>query len=552
MPWNTSVIDSQILAVHAALLPSGQEGEVLLFGGDEHWADQQESAGGERFKKTRLYDVLTHAIIAADVPSPESDVFCAGHAFLGDGRLLVGGGTSKWPESGDPHAHELDFLGHKRCWVYSAWQREWSEIASFNPNPAQPDTPGSGGRWYPSLVTLGDGSVMAFFGHLAQPDSRHRNTLPERYYTAGGAWVNAPKVMAHPIPPGEATRYLFYPRVFQLPDGTLFFASGMPVTFSAAGDGPYVSTRYDPPTGDYVGAQIAEPAGYGGDWNYPAVLLPLLPDENYRPRVLFCGNKQPKKIDLDPSIASPEWVDAGSRDPTIAERVRTHSNAVLLPTGEVCLLGGVHVAAPEDPEPRVEIYDPGIDWATGHYDAARERWTIAPDGGHVPQPRNYHSTALLLPNGKVWVGGGNTDSLSGDPDQIGIKKIELFEPAYIATPNRLQIVDAPLFATYSQQVDVTLDRVATEAQSACLLRLSSVTHSTNTDQRYVGLQILERSGTRLSLQIPSDGTILPPGYYMLWVLDTNGVPCEKARFVRIGHTSGEKIPLQQTRRVGSD
>src|SRR5215210_5576573 len=106
MRWNPAVVDSQILAVHAALMPNGAQGEVVLFGGDEHWSAQQESAGGDRWKKTRVYDVATHSIVAATVPSPDSDVFCSHHAFAADGRLLIAGGTSKWPES-DAHAHGL-------------------------------------------------------------------------------------------------------------------------------------------------------------------------------------------------------------------------------------------------------------------------------------------------------------------------------------------------------------------------------------------------------------------------------------------------------------
>ena len=86
MPWHPTVVDSQILAIHVALVPSGDQGEVLLFGGDEHWSAQQEPGGD--FRKTRVYDVRTHALISAAIPSSDSDVFCAGHAFTGDGRLL--------------------------------------------------------------------------------------------------------------------------------------------------------------------------------------------------------------------------------------------------------------------------------------------------------------------------------------------------------------------------------------------------------------------------------------------------------------------------------
>src|SRR6185312_13280794 len=105
MPWNGVAVNSEILAVHAALVPSGPQGEVVLFGGDEHWSAQQESAGGDRWKKTRLYDVQSHSIVATTIASPASDVFCSHHAFAADGRLLIAGGTSKWPEGGDLHAH---------------------------------------------------------------------------------------------------------------------------------------------------------------------------------------------------------------------------------------------------------------------------------------------------------------------------------------------------------------------------------------------------------------------------------------------------------------
>ena len=136
MPWNPTIIDSQILAVHAALVPNGNEGEVVLFGGDEHWSAQQEPGGN--FRKTRVYDVQTHSLVGATIPSPDSDVFCAHHAFAKDGRLLIAGGTQKWPES-DVHVHGLDFLGHRRCWIYNHKQRTWTEVSRLNTNPDLPD-----------------------------------------------------------------------------------------------------------------------------------------------------------------------------------------------------------------------------------------------------------------------------------------------------------------------------------------------------------------------------------------------------------------------------
>ncbi len=68
MPWNSTIIDSEILAVHAALVPNGDEGEVVLFGGDEHWGSQGEPGGD--FRKTKVYDVKTHSLVSATIPSP--------------------------------------------------------------------------------------------------------------------------------------------------------------------------------------------------------------------------------------------------------------------------------------------------------------------------------------------------------------------------------------------------------------------------------------------------------------------------------------------------
>ena len=174
MGWNPVEIDSEILAVHAALVPNGPQGEVVLFGGDEHWGAQQESAANDSWKKTRIYDVAGHALVPGQVQSPASDVFCGHHVFIGDGRLLIAGGTSEWPVDDDGHAHDLAFLGHSRCWLYNPRAREWVETARLNRNPDQPDEARSGGRWYPGLVPLGDGSALALFGHLDRNDSRHR------------------------------------------------------------------------------------------------------------------------------------------------------------------------------------------------------------------------------------------------------------------------------------------------------------------------------------------------------------------------------------------
>jgi hypothetical protein len=550
MSWNSLIIDSEILAVHAALVPNGDEGEVILFGGDEHWRDQQEPDGN--FHKTRVYDVKTHSLVATSVPSPDSDVFCAHHAFTADGRLLIAGGTQEWPATGDAHGHLLDFLGHRRCWLYNHKQRTWTEVSKLNRNPDQPDEEHSGGRWYPGLVTLGNGEVAAFFGHPDQGDFRHRNNLPERYNPMGNFWINMPKEMGtFGEPNNGGRRFLFFPRVYQLPNGKLFFATPMPANFSGGIEGSHFSTAYDAFSGDYLDPKIAEPENDYHDWNRPAVLLPLLPSDDYQVRILFVGGVNPKKLDL--SSATPAWAPTSARPASIANRDREYSNAVLLPTGEVCVVGGVHTVEPEDPVLEAEIYSPGINWNTGTYSPNSDSWSVKETAVHA---RNYHSSALLLPNGKVWVGGGNTNGNSGDPDsdvivggvtkKLGIKKIELYEPDYISAPNRIQITDSPKVLSYDEPFVVEIDRPATNVKYVALIRAGSVTHSTDNDQRFIALTIESRNGNTLNVNAPPNGNVAPPGYYMLWVIDNSDQPCQLAKFVRVAYLGCRVITDRST------
>ena len=191
-----------------------------------------------------------------------------------------------------------------------------------------------------------------------------------------------------------------------------------------------------------------------GGWSFPSVLLPLVPvDGRYNARVLFWGGATPKWIDTD--AANPAWTPAGARAAGQAGRQRINGNAVLLPTGQVCQVGGVNVVGnpdpvvpddltrgtPEDPMRQAEIYTPDINWITGAYGNGGGSWTT--DAVSSASVRNYHSTALLLPNGKVWTAGGNINAQSGDPNTVGVKLIELYEPAYIAVANRVQIQSSP-------------------------------------------------------------------------------------------------------------
>jgi hypothetical protein len=506
-----------------------------MFGGDEHNPAQGGTdttpAVPANVDRTALYDVASMTVTRTT--SPTTDVFCAGHAFMGDGRLLVVGGTESWggedaggPGGGHVHQHG-NFGGHQACWVYNHHQlppNNWKRAAdlNFKVGPGE-----GGGRWYPSCLTLPSGDVVACGGHPSRRSLNwHENDLPERYSPAANywGWYPNPVPFEHPSLPGN-----WYPRLSLVRGGWIFF-----------------TTRhnnqcrfFDPNTGNLVGPAIAAPPSpYNSGWDYSVIQLPLLPGDNYRSRILAVNGTQPQKIELnlDAGAPTPSWGDAGTRQGSAANKARTFSCPVYLPTGQVLVSGGINGSADTAAVKTPEIYTPDINWNTRTYNAGQGTWQTVEEAAQIA--RNYHSVALLLPDGSVFTASSSKNGGSGDPNVVGQKNIEIFFPAYFSNPNRPMIVNAPLSLSYAQ-TEFTLDTGST-AQAAsirkvALVRCGSVTHSADFDQRYVALRFEQTGTPRLRVTFPNDPSVVPPGHYMLWIVDQNDLPCQLARFVRVAH-----------------
>ena len=131
------------------------------------------------------------------------------------------------------------------------------------------------------------------------------------------------------------------------------------------------------------------------------MLLPLLPEENYRARVLLCGGAQPEKIDLNAPI--PTWAPTGQRT-LLGTPVRRNLNVVLLPTAEVLVCGGVVDGGDDNTavkEAELYRFDPTTN---------TDNWSVLPP---ARVGRNYHSVALLMPDERVWTAGSNINSQQG-------------------------------------------------------------------------------------------------------------------------------------------
>jgi hypothetical protein len=537
MPWQVLSAGTEIVAIHAALLPTSPEGDVLYFG---DWVNITDQGAGPTL--CRLYHMGSETVegfSAADVPS--TNAFCGGQAFLARGALLVAGGTVRRPQPGTGHIHDvsLHWDGERATWIYRPELKRWVRVKDLNFQPGS--TSKGGGRWYPMLVALGNGDVFAAGGHPSETDDygplmgggalRHNNNTPERYSEAADTWT----LMTSTITAPNDVVADAYPRFRLLPNGLLFCVT----------DGIGAKRIFDPVAGQWTGPDVdtaALPAMYRRGSETTSVLLPLLPP-GFPPRVLAMNSPHPTSflIDVD---ATPTWQAAPIRQGSAAGKERANACAVLLPTGQVLLSGGtIPQGPPSIPVKEPELYTPDIDWNTGQFTGPGS-WTTIVEPATIP--RGYHSVALLLPDGRVWT-AGTTEDWSGL--QAAEKRVELFSPWYVGQPRprivslmtgrltvhrRTEGIDYG--QTFSVQVVGVVARVA-------LMRCGSVTHGYDSDQRYVGLAFSQQ-GDRLTVTAPANGGIAPPGYYMLWIVDTSGMPCERAAFVHLPQISRlEKLPL---------
>ncbi len=555
------------VAIHAALLrTSGQDAEILFFAGDGH-DPSGVSVDNNHTGVFRIINALANQFQVEKIGSPSSDLFCAGHAQLEDGRLLVAGGTAAYPGGGA--LHNPHFKANRDSFIFdpkldpklNAWSARFPP--NFEPGPNFEVGTKGGGRWYPTLITLGNGAVTAFWGHPfgitclpneseadcqvrseKNDDSRHTNNTPEFFTPGIPTW----RILGRETDVSTGPVHT-YPRMHLLPNGRLFRAT--PIKQVNVVINPLIDSLIDREERKNLGRAVSDAPSdeFPEDISYPSVLLPLTPANRYRARVLLAGRRQPLFVDLPRDVGVPPCssitIPPGSpcgqwRKTAHQALVRIHPNATLLPTGEVFVSGGK--AGASFANTRVlegEIYNP-----------FKDTWrVVAPTTATVP--REYHSVALLMPDGRVWHAGTSIEGRQGPTNQE--HRIDLYEPWYYsrARPvlNDLTGPPDPLYGTAplmhlrdrrSPFVVVHYRPIAKFA----LIRAGSVTHAFNGDQRYIELESRLIETTRIvigpfrffsfefELVGPPSSTIAPPGNYLLFALDDLGVP-SVGRFIRV-------------------
>jgi hypothetical protein len=208
----------------------------------------------------------------------------------------------------------------------------------------------------------------------------------------------------------------------------------------------------------------------------------------------------------DPPTATAEIIDLNSATPawkytspmTVARR---QHNATILADGTVLVTGGSSGGGFDNnnaPVYKTELWNP----STG-------TWTTL---ASIAIYRGYHSTALLLPDGRVLSGGGN----------VGGPNVEIFSPPYLFKGARPTIDSVPAEIAYGSTFTIG-SAAASSISKVHLIRLSSVTHSFNQEQRIARLQLSLGSGV-VNAVAPANPNLAPPGYYMLFIVNSTGVP----------------------------
>jgi hypothetical protein len=473
VPYSCSIV-----GIHAALLHTGK---VLLF---SYLAETDQGRG-----ISCVLDPSTGQ--ETQLPNLDKDPFCGGHAFLPDGRLVVSGGSG----GGLPSMHIFEPSGDSGGWHQL------------------PDMKAA--RWYPTCTTLPDGRILILSGTV-EGGTQPSVPLNDTYQIYSAASGLSSRVQVEYL--NEISPVSIYPFVFVLPSGKILIHGWNKTCFldlAAEQVGP-----------ERILTNRSEPR------NYPvqgaAVLLPLLPDADppYRARVMLIGgggvppSTQNAATDtceiLDLGRTSPQWRSAASMG-----RPRVMCDAVLLPDRTVLVVNGSAAGWAHDANQPVydtEIFNP----STGAWTRVCSRRV----------PRLYHASALLLPDGRVLTAGSD-ETYNIEPFHKHELRIEIFSPPYLFRGARPEFAPggAPDGITYGSRFIVRTPH-GRSIGSAALLRPGTATHSMNMDQRYVGLRIASRSASRLTLEAPPNGNVAPPGYYMLFLVNKDGVP-SVASFVKL-------------------
>jgi hypothetical protein len=393
--------------------------------------------------------------------NPPDNIFCAGFTLLSDGRLFVAGGHLNANYIGIPDANFFD-----------SSSQTWSSAPSM-----------SVGRWYPTATGLPDGRVLVVSGAIDCETCIAQT--PEIYDPATNRWT---------LLPSASLELPIYPHLFVLPDGRVLATSA----FESAS--PTMALNLTTGTWSVVDASGTD--GHSATMYRAGKVLKSGTSANSDPPYIA---SQRTTLVLDMTQPSPAW----RQTPPMAFP-RAYHNLTLLPDGTLLATGGNQTTDTFDETQAVlaaELWSP-----------VTETWTTL---ASMSVPRGYHSVALLLPDGRVLVtGGGRFGNPAGNyQDKFNA---QIYSPPYLFKGTRPAITSVATSVSYGSTFSVATPDAA-QIASVVFMRMGAVTHGFNQSQSYVPLAFTSMGGF-LNVQAPPGGADAVPGYYLLFIVDTNGVP----------------------------
>jgi hypothetical protein len=588
-------LENRMQSVHTLLLPNGK---VLSFSGSSFRTTLVKDDNGKNnfiegvdvkddqvINNSSLFNPKTEKF--ERIPTPPAsqfgetnDLFCSGHLQLADGNILVIGGTGRYYPGGA-------FTGSRQVNLYNWQTGKWSNLGQLKE-----------GRWYPSLIPLADGKIVIFSGlKLDAPNQINPSLEIYDPKTQKFHYIDLTTIKNSPFNTklNDVDGYDsidLYPRVFPTSDGRLLITGDdggiAGVLVSQASKNSYLMSIKENGEGNFsVSFEIGPTKGetskaYGTALQVPnsedVLLLGGLIGTN---DINFGRGGNTKGFPDGSRVASSlqRWISptkSGEKNgkweyiDKFLNKPRANLEAVILPTKEVLVINGG-----EYPEYK-PVYEPLLmtpnSQATGGYSTK----TLSP----AKLPRLYHNGAVLLPDARVLVIGGNANRAAREKDgtvyvnivrdsqtyykfpqltdksgqekeftleeyyqspqsyfvqgdtrepfvPAEIWQAEIFSPPYLFQAGlRPKILKAPEQLTYGQSGTISVKN-ATEKGSLVLVKLGSVTHSFDYGQRLADLAIANVAlgdESAINFQAPTNAHLYPPGYYMMFYLNDVGKP----------------------------
>lgn len=456
-------------------------GKVLMW--DSVGDGATESYPDQSFTRAMVWNPADNTYTRDDVMG--YNIFCAGYVQLADGNVLVAGGNKDQALAGIVQTHLFN-------WQTETWSR--------GPDMAS-------GRWYPAVAPLSNGEALILGGGPTTAEVfQSDNTLRQ--------------LLGFSTPSNRQ-----YPFLVPRPDGQVQYMGPQSAmsTINTSGAGAITATKSrDGITRDY-GSFATYAVGktlVAGGGNITEDGLTNVPTKTA-------------------AVVTTNSTTAVSSVASMAQRRRQFTLTVLA-DGSVLASGGMTTTANGG---LVDLAN--AVYAPERWDPATNTWaTLAP----ASRVRQYHSTAMLLPDGRVLTGGGGICGACVTTGYLE-KNIEYFTPPYLFKKDgsgelapRPTIDQAPTDVAFNTAFSITTAQSAS-IRKVALVRLGAPTHGDDQGQRYVPLSYKTGTGT-ITANAPTNGRIAPPGYYMLFVVDSAGVP-SVAKIVKVAAGSTpQATPIQ--------